>query len=416
MKILYLHQYFTTPDEPGGIRSYEMARRLVAAGHEVHMLTSDRSGRPAPRGWSRRTVAGIEVHSIPVPYGNEMPYRRRLWAFAKFSIACTVKALGTRADVVFATSTPLTIAVPALFSKWFRRTPVVLEIRDIWPAVPIAMGALGNPLLRAAALALESVAYRNADAVVGLSSQMVEHVRGKGVNAGKLFCIPNSCDMELFDVEPERVAALRGRHAWLGSRPLVLYAGTFGRVNGVAWLVELARQLRGLGSRAMVVAIGDGMERSMIVRTAETAGVLNENFFVLDGMPKTEIVEWFGAADLCCSTVVPIPILERNSANKVFDALASGTPVLINHGGWQASMLLGNDVGIVASWDDVSGAAEQVHLLLENDERRRAMGARARELGRTEFSRDGLAERLRAVIEGVARGAPVLGTGEGSSP
>ena len=50
MRILYLHQYFNTPDMSGGTRSYEMARRLVAAGHEVHMVTSERS-RGSSRGW-----------------------------------------------------------------------------------------------------------------------------------------------------------------------------------------------------------------------------------------------------------------------------------------------------------------------------------------------------------------------------
>jgi hypothetical protein len=35
MKIIYLHQYFNTPDMPGGTRSYEMGRRIAAEGHEV---------------------------------------------------------------------------------------------------------------------------------------------------------------------------------------------------------------------------------------------------------------------------------------------------------------------------------------------------------------------------------------------
>ena len=40
MKIVYLHQYFITRKMAGGTRSYEMARRLVEAGHEVHMVTT----------------------------------------------------------------------------------------------------------------------------------------------------------------------------------------------------------------------------------------------------------------------------------------------------------------------------------------------------------------------------------------
>lgn len=42
MKIIYLHQYFNSPDMAGGTRSYEMAQRLVKMGHEVHIVTSQR--------------------------------------------------------------------------------------------------------------------------------------------------------------------------------------------------------------------------------------------------------------------------------------------------------------------------------------------------------------------------------------
>ncbi|MFN9999310.1 MAG: glycosyltransferase WbuB, partial [bacterium] len=40
MKIIYLHQYYHNPQMSGSTRSYEMARRLVNMGHEVHLVTS----------------------------------------------------------------------------------------------------------------------------------------------------------------------------------------------------------------------------------------------------------------------------------------------------------------------------------------------------------------------------------------
>ena len=60
MKIIYLHQYFTTPSMHGGTRSYELARRLVGMGHEVHMVTSDT--QPAPR---REGLARVERERHP---------------------------------------------------------------------------------------------------------------------------------------------------------------------------------------------------------------------------------------------------------------------------------------------------------------------------------------------------------------
>ena len=40
MRILYVHQYFATPRGKTGTRSYEQARLMTAAGHEIVMLTS----------------------------------------------------------------------------------------------------------------------------------------------------------------------------------------------------------------------------------------------------------------------------------------------------------------------------------------------------------------------------------------
>lgn len=68
MRILYLHQFFTTPAMPGITRSYELARRLVRAGHDVDVVTSRPEG--GRRGWDVTEEDGIRVHWCPVPYAN----------------------------------------------------------------------------------------------------------------------------------------------------------------------------------------------------------------------------------------------------------------------------------------------------------------------------------------------------------
>ena len=50
LRILYLHQYFNLPSDAGGTRSYEMARRLVASGHRVDVVTTRRD-EGARRRW-----------------------------------------------------------------------------------------------------------------------------------------------------------------------------------------------------------------------------------------------------------------------------------------------------------------------------------------------------------------------------
>src|SRR5690554_8129735 len=87
----------------GGTRSYEMARRMVAAGHEVHMVTSYREQDDSRQGWFQTNEAGIQVHWYPVPYSNHMGFIQRLKAFFSFAFAARKKALQLDADIIFAT-------------------------------------------------------------------------------------------------------------------------------------------------------------------------------------------------------------------------------------------------------------------------------------------------------------------------
>lgn len=86
MRIIYLHQYFNTPKMAGGTRSYEMAKRLVAAGHEVHVVTSWVKDTHHPT-WFEEDIDGIKVHWFPNPYNNKMSFKQRIQAFFRFAYA-----------------------------------------------------------------------------------------------------------------------------------------------------------------------------------------------------------------------------------------------------------------------------------------------------------------------------------------
>ena len=144
----------------GGTRSYEMARRLVSMGHEVTLVTSWRN--PSHNSdWFVTYESGIKVFWLPIPYSNKMGYLRRLYSFFRFAFEASFKACSIDSDIVFATSTPLTIAIPAVLASRFRGIPMVFEVRDLWPEMPIAIKALTNPLLISLARKLEFWAYRN---------------------------------------------------------------------------------------------------------------------------------------------------------------------------------------------------------------------------------------------------------------
>jgi hypothetical protein len=145
MKIIYLHQYFNTPAMRGSTRSYELARRLVRMGNEVHMVTSERQPDGTARGWRETDESGIHVHWLPVPYSQKMSYPDRMRAFGSFAVSSAQRAAQLGGDVVFATSTPLTIAVPGIAASRWNRRPMVFGICGPPSPSPWAPSRAGRP-------------------------------------------------------------------------------------------------------------------------------------------------------------------------------------------------------------------------------------------------------------------------------
>ncbi len=399
MRIIYLHQYFVTPDQPYGTRSYEFGKRLVSNGHDVTMISTDFLGiYPDATGWIEASVDGMRVFRYPYRYSNEMGLFSRLSAFLKFARQAGKKAAQIGGDVVFASSTPLTIAIPGVRAAKKGRIPLVFEVRDLWPRLPIALGVLRNPLLKFLARRLEKYAYKNSERIVALCPGMKRGIVSTGYPEERVRVIPNCCDFDLFDAPPDRADALRREFSWLGSRPLVTYTGTVGLANDVQYLVKLAAAVLPIDPEIRFLVVGDGREKEAVRRLAAECGVLDRNFFLLPSMPKMEIVSVFAASTLPTVTLANFKELEDNSSNKFFDGLAAGKPVAINYGGWEADLLRKHDCGIVLDPDRIPEAALLLTRRLGDPDWLRSAGRRARELGRRSFDRDTLAGQLESVL------------------
>ena len=407
MKIIYLHQYFNTPEMSGGTRSYEMARRLVAMGHEVNMVTSLRT-KHSRREWFTTVEAGIKVHWLPVPYSNCMGFNERIRAFIKFALLSAQKAAKLDATIVFATSSPLTIALPAVYAAHRCKVPMVFEVRDLWPEMPIAIGALKNPMQIRAARTLESWAYQHSAAIVTLSPGMKQGVLRSGYQSSQIAVIPNSSDNQEFAFDSHEAKHFRDNRAWLGDRPLVIYAGTFGRVNGVGYAVELAKELLKLGSNIRVLLVGDGTEREAVIQLARDSGVFEKILFAEQPMSKRDIPVMFSACTVASNLVIDLPEAHANSANKFFDTLAAGKPIFLNHGGWMHDLVNQHDCGITAWGRSTQDAAFELHQKMNDPAWLYKAGVSAKRLAISYFDRDILAKQLEQVLVAAHAGKPEL--------
>jgi glycosyltransferase involved in cell wall biosynthesis len=379
-----------------------MARRW-AAKNEVFMITTDRDSSRPFRGWRHRSVDGIEVSSCFVPYSNHMSFRDRVQAFTSFALRAGQEAVRIGGDVVFATSTPLTIAVPGVWASKRLSVPMVFEVRDLWPEVPIAVGAIRNPGLIWAARALERFSYRNARRIVALSPDMAKGIVATGYPSDRLEVVPNSADNAEFDAVQPGTGAVFSALPHLRETRFVAYCGTLGEVNGVSYLVEVAAECLRAGESLEFLVVGDGKDRESVEATARARGVLGRNFWMHRPVSKRDVRSVFVTASACCSTVVDIPALWANSANKFFDTMAAGRPVIINHGGWQADLITENACGIVLPAGDPVRAAAMLREFFSDSERVRSAGLRAKKIAQEAFDRDRLSAQLLGVLEDAVR-------------
>lgn len=348
MKLIYLHQYFKLPNETGGTRSYDLATSFVKMGIDVTIVTatSDKTYKTGKR-WEKVERDGLTVYYTYLPYSNQLSYFRRIIVFFQFLWRASIKVLRLKGDMVLATSTPLTIGVPALIKYKLHKTPYIFEVRDVWPEAVIAIGAIKNKLPQKILYELERVIYKNSIAIIPLSTDMQKSIitRYPKFEAKAKVVVENISEISRFQNTSKNIDL----KSIIGFSPRfsVLYAGTFGRVNGIQYVIELAKLTLELDDKIVYILMGKGADKENIIKQAEEAGVLDRNVFILPPVSKNELPSWYKSISMGSSFVIPIKELWANSANKFFDTLAAGKPILINHEGWQSETIKRKNIGYV---------------------------------------------------------------------
>jgi glycosyltransferase involved in cell wall biosynthesis len=400
MKIVYFHQFFSTPRGSWGTRVYEFCRDWIDEGHEVTVVTSTfaKSDLVGDGLVDEQVIDGIRVKVIDLNLNNKEPVWKRTWSFLVYAGISLWYAVRLPADVVIASSGPITVGLPALAARWVRRRRLVFEVRDLWPDGAIAAGLLKNPLAQKVARALEAACYRSADHIVCLSPGMADDIRTRfGIEA--ISSITNAADLERFGT-PQEVAELPAPFI---DQKVAIYTGNIGKVNNSGLLLRAARRLQDLGRTDIaIVLVGDGQLKEELSRQAREEELSSIHF--LDLMPKDELVGLIQRSYVSLVPLAGMPVLDTSSPNKLFESLAAGLPVIQNTRGWIRDLLDSEECGFTVDPDDESELVDRLIELCDDPELAARLGRNARALAEREFDQEVLSARYLAVLDGVARG------------
>lgn len=358
-KILYLHQYFNTYEMNGSTRSLEISNALIKQGYEVEMITATRSTQKE----FPSNYLGINIKWINAPYSNDLSFYMRILMFFKYAYIASYYTLTKDYDLIYCTSTPLTIGIPALLSSFFRKKKFIFEARDVWPEVPIAMRVIKNKWAIKILRWLASQCYNKSEFIITLSVDMKSEIsKNYKIDTNKIIVAENFSKSKYFVKKHAFKKQFVNKHKIPSDSKILLYPGTLGYVNEASYIAHLASYFK---KQIIFVLVGYGIEIEKIKKIAKTNLTLNRNFFLLDPVPKKEIFDLISISDFLISTVADIPLLSHNSANKFFDGLRAGKCILINHGGWQQDFLESTNSGVRLS-RNFEIASKQLMRLIEN--------------------------------------------------
>jgi glycosyltransferase involved in cell wall biosynthesis len=347
------------------------------------------------RGWSRGSIDGIDVIALPLRYSNHDGIGRRLITFFKYAVKSIKIALDLEYDLVFATSTPLTAALPGIFAGWLKGKKFIFEVRDLWPELPRAMG-MKNPILLGGMWIIEGCAYRSSIACVGLSPGIVQGIRHRSAKNHPIALIPNGCDLEIFKPQPKSTIKIEG----IKQGDFVAgFTGAHGKANGLDAIIEAARELKKRNIQNIkFLLIGDGSEKARLQKIATQEQL--DCIIFHPAISKIALAKITAQLDCGLMFLDNIPAFYYGtSPNKFFDYISAGIPVINNYPGWLAGMITESQCGVAIPPKDTQALVDTLIKLSRERSLCIKMGQSARLLAEKEFSREKLANQFCDFIE-----------------
>jgi len=392
MRITYFYQYFSTSEGAWGTRVYEFAKEWVKQGHDVTVVTSvySKSDLKAKRLVSEQVVEGIRVKVINVLIDNRQSAIKRMWTFFQYALLSSWFALTLKADVVIASSGPITVGIPGLMARWFRRRKLVFEARDLWPEGAVKMGVLKSKTLINLAYWFEKICYNNSSAVIGLSPGIQQDIQLRFPGAN-VYSVTNAANISLFTT-PQPYTGV------LPPRSYALYFGNIGQVNHSEYLLDAAKLLKkNKRDDINILFIGEGQLKAQLKKRVADENIYNVTF--LDLMPKSSLVGYIQNALASVIPLKPLPVFDTSSPNKLFESMAAGVPVIQTTQGWIKEFIEKHRAGFTVNGHEPEQLANILINLKDNPALASETGARGAAVALKFFDKDYLADQMLKVLK-----------------
>jgi glycosyltransferase involved in cell wall biosynthesis len=340
MRILFLTDNFPPEYNAPATRTFEHCREWVKLGAEVTVITCFPN---FPKGelfegyqnkWKKvEYIEGIKVIRVwSFITANEGTFRRTL-DFLSFAFTSLLSGIWIKCDIIVATSPQFFTAISGCFLGILKRTPWVMEVRDIWPESIKAVEAVNSNWIILLLEKIELFLYRHAHKVVVVTDSFKANLTERGVRPDKISVVKNGVDLSIYHPQPKNSALVQ--KLGLSGKLVFGYVGTHGLAHSLDFIIRGISKLK--DDSLHFVFIGDGAEKKNIMKLADQLNLKNVTF--IDPVRKTEIGTYLSILDVALVPLRKSTTFESVIPSKVFESIAMNIPILLGVDGETRSII-----------------------------------------------------------------------------
>ena len=365
------------PNYPGG---------AVYPGYKIRLLT-------------REVIEGVRITRLALYPSHNSSAAGRILNYISFMFSAWIYLtfFARRAEVAYVYHPPLTVGLAATLASMLRRTPIVLDIQDLWPDTLTATGMIENRQILALVGRVCQFVYLRASHIVVLSKGFAKRLTDRGVPSKKISVIHNWADEGALALAPKESRRTRSDGSFD-----VLFAGNVGRAQGLETLLEAAKISSKVEPRIRFKILGGGLELDRLKARAIEESIANVQF--LPFVPMSKVGTHLSDADCLLVHLKDDPLFAVTIPSKTQAYMLCGKPIIMAVRGDAADLVRQAGCGKVCQPENAQELAEAAISLcrmskLELSE----MGASGLAFYRSTLSFQAGVDSFTAIFEEVAR-------------
>jgi glycosyltransferase involved in cell wall biosynthesis len=287
-----------------------------------------------------------------------------------------------RPDVILVESHPLFVTLSAGWLRRIKRAPIVLNVSDLWPESAVATGVLrADSQMVKIASRIERWAYHDAAHIVGMSQGIVDGINQVLCKPDRVTLIRNGVDLQQFRPasNEERLAA-RDKLGVQPQRFVAVHIGNQSLTYDFDLILGAAARL----PEVLFLFAGGGSQAEYI-RTKVQNNALH-NVCLLGVLPHMAIPSVWAVADVSLLAMRDHSVAGTTIPAKVYESLATGTPLVAAIRGEAAALINNAGAGIVVPIGDIEGYAAAISDLATSVNKKTALSQAGRDYGERTLS------------------------------